>query len=116
MDQIDGVAGGGPGEATTATADARRCDDGGDSSRKRILLLDGVRLFVHLERTMLERSDYEIHTAASASEAFALMDEVEFDLILMDYVLPDQQGHEVVQQIRAQVSVEPEESRRQDYR
>lgn len=67
---------------------------------KRILLLDGVRLFLKLEETLLQRNDHELFAATSAAEALEILDREDIDLILMDYVLPDMTGEEMVKHVR----------------
>jgi len=72
-----------------------------ETGTKRILLLDGVRLFLQLEQTLLQRSDYELFAASSGAEALEIIERETLDLVLLDYVLPDTTGDEVVRRIRA---------------
>jgi CheY-like chemotaxis protein len=72
-----------------------------ETTTKRILLLDGVRLFLQLEQTLLQRSDYELFTATSGAEALEIVERERLDLVLLDYVLPDTTGDEVVRRIRS---------------
>lgn len=68
---------------------------------KTILLLDGVRLFLKLEETLLSRREWKVLTATTAAEGRALLDAHAVDLVLMDYVLPDATGDDMVRYIRA---------------
>lgn len=72
-----------------------------DRGTKRILLLDGVRLFLQLEQTLLQRSDYQLFAATTGAEAMEIIEREKLDLVLLDYVLPDMTGVEVVKAIRA---------------
>ena len=67
---------------------------------KVILLLDGVRLFLQLEETLLQRAEWTVRSATTAAEAFEILERERVDLVLMDYVLPDMNGHEVVRRIK----------------
>lgn len=67
---------------------------------RKILLLDGVRLFLQLEQTLLQRNDYQLFAATSGAEALDIISRERLDLVLLDYVLPDMTGDEVVRRIR----------------
>jgi len=56
---------------------------------KRILLVDDDPDILTLERKILEREGYEIHTAIDGSLALKMLAEQEFDLILLDIMMPD---------------------------
>ena len=85
---------------TTALLDAPS-REGVETDIKKILLLDGVRLFLQLEQTLLQRSDYQLFAATSGAEALEIATREDLDLVLLDYVLPDMTGDEVVQRLRA---------------
>lgn len=67
---------------------------------KKILLLDGVRLFLQLEQTLLQRSDYQLFAATTGAEALEIAGREKLDLVLLDYVLPDMTGDQVVRALR----------------
>lgn len=69
--------------------------------RKKVLLVDDVRLFLHLEETFFKRTGCEILTAASGKEALEVTTRSVPDLILLDYLMPDLTGDRVCQEIRA---------------
>jgi len=68
--------------------------------RKKVLLVDDVRLFLHLEETFFKRTGCEILTAGSGEEALAVSQKSAPDLILLDYLMPDLTGDQVCREIR----------------
>lgn len=70
--------------------------------RKKVLLVDDVRLFLHLEETFFKRTGCEILTAGSAKEALEATQKSLPDLILLDYLMPDMTGDQVCREIRLQ--------------
>jgi len=68
--------------------------------RKKVLLVDDVRLFLHLEETFFKRTGCEILTAASGKEALEVTVRSVPDLILLDYLMPDLTGDLVCREIR----------------
>jgi len=65
-----------------------------------ILLVDGVRLFLKLEETLLARREHRLLTATSGAQALAISAREKLDLVVLDYVLPDLPGEEVIRAIR----------------
>ena len=68
--------------------------------RKKVLLVDDVRLFLHLEETFFKRTGCEILTAGSGQEALEVSQKKHPDLILLDYLMPDMTGDQVCREIR----------------
>ena len=68
--------------------------------RKKVLLVDDVRLFLHLEETFFKRTGCEILTAGSGQEALEVSQKQHPDLILLDYLMPDMTGDLVCREIR----------------
>lgn len=71
----------------------------------RILIVedeDGIRELLLLH---LKREGYEIHAASTGLEALAAFESGEFDLILLDIMLPDIDGFKIVRRIREHSSV-----------
>jgi CheY-like chemotaxis protein len=63
--------------------------------KKKVLLVDDVRLFLQLEETFFKRTGCNIFTAGSGNEALEVAHKLRPDLILLDYLMPDMNGDEV---------------------
>lgn len=64
------------------------------------LLVDDVKLFLELEKTLLMNRGMEIFTATSGKEAIEIHRREKVDLILLDFNLPDLTGADVCRVIR----------------
>jgi len=67
---------------------------------ERILAVDDEYLILELIRRVLERSHYEVITAADGPAALRLFHETKPHLVLLDLILPGLSGWEVCSQIR----------------
>jgi len=88
------------GSAAVAELDGPSETLGGSTATRNILLLDGVKLFLRLEETLLQRQGWTIFTAGTGEEAKAILARERVDLLIMDYVLPDVTGDELVRWVR----------------
>ena len=70
-------------------------------SRGPILVVDDHPTNLKLCKIMLAVDGYEVHTAADAEEALALLETVRPRLILMDLQLPGLDGLELTRQLKA---------------
>ncbi|WP_299310804.1 response regulator, partial [uncultured Halomonas sp.] len=61
---------------------------------KRRLIVDDGPVNLMLARQVLEREGYEVRTATSGAEALACLEQVPFDLVLMDIFMPGMDGVE----------------------
>lgn len=68
--------------------------------RKKILVVDDEKLIVKGIRFSLEQDDMEVDCAYDGEEALKYVKNNEYDLILLDVMLPKFSGFEVCQQIR----------------
>lgn len=68
---------------------------------KKVLLVDDVKLFLELEKTLLNRSNLQIFTASSGQEALEIHKREKADLILCDLYMPGMNGDEVCKIIRS---------------
>ena len=66
----------------------------------RVLVVDDEKLIVKGIRFSLEQDGYEVECAYDGEEALSLAKENEYDIILLDIMLPKLTGLEVCQQIR----------------
>ena len=68
--------------------------------QRRILIVDDEESFrQHLARLFL-RKGYRVHDVPTAKEALKLVESEPFDVVLLDIVLPDRDGVEVLREIR----------------
>lgn len=66
----------------------------------RVLVVDDEKLIVKGVRFSLEQDGYEVECAYDGQEALELAQQKQFDIILLDVMLPKLTGFEVCQQIR----------------
>jgi len=74
------------------------------SKKGKILVVDDEQEFSHFLARKLERHGYEVTCLQSGSEALALSREQAFDLILLDMVMPETSGLQVLSGLRAQAA------------
>ncbi|MCR5249753.1 MAG: response regulator [Lachnospiraceae bacterium] len=70
------------------------------SIKKKILMVDDVSLNHATARDVLEDS-YELYEATSGKETFDILKEITPDLILLDVVMPDMNGMEVLKKLKS---------------
>ena len=69
--------------------------------RARILVVDDERANRQLIEAMLEPEGYEVRTSGSGEEATALAAHEDFDLILLDVMMPGMDGYDVARSVKA---------------
>jgi len=67
---------------------------------KRILIVEDDELIAELEKDYLEANNYEIEIAINGTIGMKLAREKEFDLILLDVMLPEISGFDICREIR----------------
>ncbi|MBN1266258.1 MAG: response regulator [Anaerolineales bacterium] len=73
----------------------------------RILIADDEPDTLGLIQLTLETAGYQVHTALGAEPALSLMEQHDFDLLLLDIMMPGMSGFDLVRHIRAQSTVFP---------
>jgi len=66
----------------------------------RVLVIDDEEVIRDVLGTLLSREGYDVAAAASAGEAIAMFDAENYDIVLLDLMLPDRPGLEVLREIR----------------
>ena len=66
----------------------------------KVLVVDDEKLIVKGIRFSLEQDGMEVDTAFDGEEALAMINEKEYDMVLLDLMLPKMDGLEVCQNIR----------------
>lgn len=69
-------------------------------AKHKILIVDDDRDLSFITADTLESYGYEVMSAADPDEAFAILENVQFQLILLDINLPGMSGFEVCQELR----------------
>jgi DNA-binding NtrC family response regulator len=67
----------------------------------RLLVVDDEEVIRDVLQTLLERQGYDVITASDAAEALAVFDADPCDVVLLDLMLPDRPGLEVLRAIRS---------------
>ncbi len=69
-------------------------------SKKTILCIDDDASILRYEKALLERSGYAVLIAASAQQGLQLAITCKVDAVLLDYEMPEMNGHEVASEIK----------------
>ena len=67
---------------------------------ERILIVDDDKINVKLTKFILDQAGYEVMTADSGESAIEILREIHFDMVLLDIMMPDMNGLEVLKIIR----------------
>ena len=76
---------------------------GADSQRKHILVVDDNSMMLRLVKEHLH-DKYDVATALSGKIALKFLQKKKTDLILLDYEMPDENGIEVLEKLRASIA------------
>ena len=68
--------------------------------RKKILVVDDDLSIIKFTRANLEANGYETYDAADGTQAFQVIEEQLPDLIVLDIMMPDVDGYEIVRKLR----------------
>lgn len=71
-----------------------------DNSQVKILLVDDIRMNLEIAGKTLEREGYDLYIADNGFTALDLIHETDFDLILLDIMMPEMDGFETCRKIR----------------
>ncbi len=69
-------------------------------SNKRVLVVDDEPAAVDLLNQILRDEGYQVKTACNGKEALSVLDAAPQDIILLDLLMPDMDGFEVIQQVK----------------
>jgi two-component system, sensor histidine kinase and response regulator len=72
-----------------------------EPENKPILLVDDSEIAVEISCNMLGRLGYQVEVATTGDEALTMIKEGDYGLVLSDLRLPDREGAELIEQIRA---------------
>ncbi|KZL92956.1 response regulator transcription factor [Clostridium magnum] len=66
----------------------------------KILIVEDEEKVSNIQKAYLEKEGYEVHTSTTGLKALELFDSIEFNLVILDLMLPDIQGEEICKIIR----------------
>ncbi len=69
---------------------------------KRLLIVDDEKAFTLALRRRLELSGYEVEEASGGSDVFRRLLQRPFDLVILDYMMPDIRGNKVCEIVRSE--------------
>jgi len=72
---------------------------------KNILVVEDDVVFCKLLTRFLDKNQYQTKDAQSAKQAFSLLQEKSFDLAILDYRLPDDNGLSILKNIKKENKV-----------
>ena len=70
------------------------------NEKKKILLVEDDSLIVEIYTTRLKQADFEIESVPDGESAIRRLKEKAFDLVLLDIVLPNIDGWEILRKIK----------------
>jgi DNA-binding response OmpR family regulator len=70
-------------------------------TEKRILVVDDADLILHVLRTFLQETEYKLICTTSANAALNFLQTNKPDLFILDIEMPEMNGYELAQRIRA---------------
>jgi putative nucleotidyltransferase with HDIG domain len=76
-----------------------------DTDKKKILVVDDESMNLKMVQHILKDEPYEVICASSAKEALELLEENEFDMVLLDLVMPDVRDFELCISIKENYTV-----------
>ena len=75
--------------------------DSAASDQQRLLIVDDNAMNRDMLARRLEREGYHVTTAAGGVQALELLESEQFDLILLDILMPDLDGYEVLERLKS---------------
>lgn len=74
--------------------------------KKKILVVDDEATICDLVRIRLEKKGYQVTTALSGEEALELAKKEKPDLVILDIMMPEMDGYEVLKRLRGDLKVD----------
>lgn len=71
-----------------------------NQNNSRILVVDDLEDNIFLLTAMLEQEGYQVEPASSGKEALAKIEKTQLNLVLLDVMMPDMNGFQVIEEIR----------------
>ena len=71
------------------------------SEKKKILVVEDDSFLQGLMVSKLQKSDFEVDNASNGEKAMTLLDETKYSLILLDLMLPDISGFDILKNLKS---------------
>ena len=71
------------------------------STSKKVLIAEDSSVIQNLTKKILQQQDFEIHSVKNGKELLAIVDKINFDVILLDINMPMVNGIECAKSIRS---------------
>ena len=68
--------------------------------KKKILIIEDDEFLQGLAATKLDKGGFEVSSASNGETGYKLLDTMKFDCILLDLMLPDANGMDILEKIR----------------
>jgi DNA-binding response OmpR family regulator len=78
-----------------------------DTKLKRILLVEDERPYLRVLNLKLQKAGYEVQGVDNGSDALRILGSEKFDLLILDIVMPDINGFEILDSLKKQRSRMP---------
>ena len=72
-----------------------------NSNMSKILIVDDADSHLYLMQSLLSTEGYDVKIANDAQKAFTIIEEIKFDLILLDLMMPKVDGFQLLDRIKA---------------
>ena len=76
-----------------------------ENSKKHILIVDDDDRIRGLLKDYLSRNDYIVSTAENAEQATIKLDYLKFDILILDVMMPGQNGYELTKDIKKKIEI-----------
>jgi DNA-binding response OmpR family regulator len=73
-----------------------------ENEKKKILFIEDDTFLLGLAATKLEKEGFEVRTAETGQQGITIMDMEKVDMLLLDLMLPDISGFEILDSIKQQ--------------
>ena len=67
---------------------------------KRILIVDDDEMVLMALDELLKPEGYEVHAVSSGTKALEILDQGDFDLLMLDIIMPEMDGFHLCKKIR----------------
>lgn len=78
-----------------------------DYNGKKVIYIDDNIMMLKIVKRILEKFNFEVDTGENASELFALMKINKYDILILDDMMPEISGTEIMQKLKSEGYLNP---------